>query len=985
MSASKQPENLPENTMNLTVSHPKIPTATYRLQFNNTFTFIDAAQIVPYLHALGITDCYASSYLMAVPGSPHGYDIVDPTTLNPDLGTEQDFQLLAGLLAQHDMGQILDIVPNHMGISKSCNAWWQDVLENGPSAHYASFFDIDWRPVKAELEGKVLLPILGEQYGTVVENQEIILEYHEGRFFFRYFDHQLPVDPKHSAMILALRLDELISRAQSDDLHVQELQSILTALRHLPDRNEADPAQVAERYREKEIIGRRLSRIMNESQTVQKFIQDNVTIYNGTKGDSKSFDLLDQLLSHQVYRLAYWRVASEEINYRRFFDINELAAIRMEDPAVFLSSHELILRLLKNGAATGLRIDHVDGLYDPSTYLGQLQAWAKTNLAPSAGEAERPLFLVVEKILTKEETLPVQWPVYGTTGYDFLTLVNGLFVDGSHEQAFNRVYARFIGNHLSFEDCAYESKQLIMRASMSSEINVLGYQLNHLSEMNRRFRDFTLNSLIHAIREIIACFPVYRTYVTPGEEPVMDRDRSYIRLAVSRAKRKNPALSGLVFDFVQEILLKQASYHTERERHDQLRFAMKFQQITGTVMAKGAEDTACYVYNRLASLNEVGGDPLQFGISVQTFHERMRQRRAHWPASMCTTSTHDTKRSEDVRARINVLSEIPQDWKARILRWSALNKGYKTEVDGMLAPDRNEEYLLYQTLIGAWPFHAMDEDECKSFSDRIQAYMAKALKEAKIHTSWVNPNHAYDQAVRDFIERILVRASPNPFLADFLPFQREIARHGVYNSLSQVLLKIASPGIPDFYQGTELWDFSLVDPDNRRPVDYNMRAGFLAGFQSIRGIQGSDQRRFVQELLATVSDGRIKMYMTTVGLHYRRAHASLFLSGEYVPLKVEGTKKKHVCAFARIYEDRAVVAIVPVLLRGLCRETESFPFDPSLWEDTWVIVPSWRPASCYQNLLTGEILSSTETEGKQSLRLAEILGSCPVALLERMT
>jgi (1->4)-alpha-D-glucan 1-alpha-D-glucosylmutase len=971
--------------MNLKVSHPKSPAATYRLQFNNTFTFVDAAHIVPYLHALGITDCYASSYLTAVPGSPHGYDIVDPTTLNPDLGTEQDFHIFADSLAQHDMGQILDVVPNHMGISKSCNAWWQDVLENGPSAHYASFFDIDWRPVKAELEGKVLLPILGEQYGTVVENQEIILEYDEGRFFFRYFDHQLPVDPKHSAMILALRLDELISRTQSEDLHVQELQSILTALQHLPDRNEADPAQVAERYREKKIIKRRLSRIMIESQTVQKFIQDNVAIYNGTKGDSKSFDLLDQLLSYQVYRLAYWRVASEEINYRRFFDINELAAVRMEDPAVFLSSHELILQLLKSGAATGLRIDHVDGLYDPSTYLGQLQTWAKTNLAPRGEETERPLFLVVEKILTKEETLPVQWPVYGTTGYDFLTLINGLFVDGSHEQAFNRLYARFIGNHLSFEDCAYESKQLIMRASMSSEINVLGYQLNHLSEMNRRFRDFTLNSLIHAIREIIACFPVYRTYVTPGEEPVMDRDRSYIRLAVARAKRKNPALSGLVFDFVQDILLKQASYHHERERHDQLRFAMKFQQITGTVMAKGAEDTAFYVYNRLASLNEVGGDPLQFGISVHTFHERMRQRRAHWPASMCTTSTHDTKRSEDVRARINVLSEVPQDWKARILRWSALNKGYKTEVDGMLAPDRNEEYLLYQTLIGAWPFQAMDEDEYRSFSDRIQAYMAKALKEAKIHTSWVNPNHAYDQAVRDFIERILARELLNPFLGDFLPFQREIARHGVYNSLSQVLLKIAAPGIPDFYQGTELWDFSLVDPDNRRPVDYKMRAGFLAAFQSTCGIQGSDQRQFVQELLATVSDGRIKMYMTTVGLHYRRAHASLFLSGEYVPLKVEGTKKKHVCAFARIYEDRAVVAIVPVLIRGLCRETESFPFDPSLWEDTWVIVPSWRPASCYRNLLTGEILSSTETEGKQSLRLTEILGSCPVALLERMT
>jgi (1->4)-alpha-D-glucan 1-alpha-D-glucosylmutase len=724
---------------------------------------------------------------------------------------------------------------------------------------------------------------------------------------------------------------------------------------------------------------------MDESQAVQAFVQENVAIFNGTKGDSKSFDLLDQLLSHQVYRLAHWRVASEEINYRRFFDINELAAIRMEDPAVFRSSHQLIFQLVKEGAVTGMRIDHVDGLYDPSSYLWQLQTWAKTELVPRAGEAERPLFLVVEKILTREETLPVQWPVYGTTGYDFLALVNGLFVDGSHEQDFNRLYAHFIGNRHSFDDLAYESKQLIMRASMSSEINVLGYQLNHLSEMNRRFRDFTLNSLIHAIREIIACFPVYRTYVTPDEGPVTDWDRSYIRQSVARAKRKNPALSGLVFDFVQDILLKQASFHHERERRDQLQFVMKFQQITGTVMAKGSADTALYVYNRLASLNEVGGDPLQFGISVHTFHERLRQRRAHWPASICATSTHDTKRSEDVRARISVLSEIPQVWKTRVQRWSQLNKGYKTEVDGTLAPDRNEEYLLYQTLIGAWPFRTLGDDEYRNFNDRIQAYMVKALKEAKIHTSWVNPNHAYDQAVRDFVEHILARSGPNPFLADFLPFHREIARYGVYNSLSQVLLKIAAPGIPDFYQGTELWDFSLVDPDNRRPVDYRTRTGFLEDFQPLCAIQGSNQRQLVQDMLATVSDGRIKLYITMVGLHYRRTHAPLFLSGEYVPLKVEGTKKRHVCAFARIYEDRAVVAIVPILVEGLCQETEMFPFSPSVWEDTWVIVPSWRPASCYQNLLTGEILSSTEAEGKQSLRLAEVMGSCPVALLERVT
>ncbi|HXT67126.1 MAG TPA: malto-oligosyltrehalose synthase [Nitrospiraceae bacterium] len=971
--------------MNPPVSHPRIPTATYRLQFNRTFTFVDAMRIVPYLHALGITDCYSSSYLTAVPGSPHGYDIVDPTTLNPDLGPERDYWNFTDSLVRHGMGQILDVVPNHMGISQSCNAWWLDVLENGPGSRYATFFDIDWHPVKAELQGKVLLPILGEQYGTVVEKQEIRLEYDEGRFVIRYGDHQLPIDPKHSVLILILRLDELIGRVGMGDPYVQEYQSILTAFRHLPTRNDLDPARVEERYREKEIIRRRLARIMNESQAIQAFVGENVTIFNGTKGDAKSFDLLDQLLSQQVYRLAHWRVASDEINYRRFFDVNDLAAIRMEDPTVFHSSHQLIFQLLKERAVIGLRIDHVDGLYDPSTYLWQLQTWAKHELFPDAGEDARPLFLVVEKILTRDEPLPTQWPVCGTTGYDFLTLVNGLFVDSSHEQSFTTFYARFIGTRVSFDDLAYEAKQLIMQASMSSEINMLGYQLNHLSEMNRRFRDFTLNSLIHAIREIIACFPVYRTYVTADEIPVMDRDRSYIRLAVTRAKRRNPALSGLVFDFVQELLLKEVSYHNSGERRDQLQFVMKFQQITGAVMAKGTEDTAFYNYNRFVSLNEVGGDPLQFGLSVPIFHERMHQRRALWPANICATSTHDTKRGEDVRARINVLSEMPQVWKAHVLRWSQLNKRFKTETDGTLAPDRNEEYLLYQTLIGAWPFRTPNEEEYRSFCERIQTYMAKAMKEAKAHTSWVNPNRAYDQAMHNFIEHILDRSGPNLFLADFLPFQEEIGRFGVYNSLAQVLLKISAPGIPDFYQGSELWDLNLVDPDNRRPVDYGLRAGLLADLQSLGCAQGSDRRRLVQELLAMAADGRIKLYVTMVGLDYRRSRACLFLHGEYVPLQAGGAMKTHVCAFARIHEDRAVVVVIPVLVKGVCQDAEHAPLGSGVWKDTWVTVPSWRPASGYQNMFTGETLFSTEVEGKQSLRVADVFSSCPVALLERMS
>jgi (1->4)-alpha-D-glucan 1-alpha-D-glucosylmutase len=970
--------------MNLPVSHPRIPTATYRLQFNRSFTFVDAMKVVPYLHALGITDCYSSSYLTAVPGSAHGYDIVDPTSLNPDLGTERDYRNFTDSLVRHEMGQVLDVVPNHMGIAHSWNAWWLDVLENGPGSRYAAFFDIDWHPVKAELEGKVLLPILGEQYGTVVENQEISVAYHEGRFVVRYGDYRLPIDPKHSVMILILRLDELIGRVGMDDPSVLEFQSILTALRYLPTRNDLDSARVEERYREKEIIRRRLARIMAESHAVQAFVRENVAILNGTKGDAKSFDLLDQLLSHQVYRLAHWRVASDEINYRRFFDVNELAAIRMEDPVVFHSSHQLIFQLLRERVVTGLRIDHVDGLYDPSTYLWQLQTWAKHELCPHADDDARPLFLVVEKILTRDEPLPTQWPVCGTTGYDFLNLVNGLFVDSSHEQSFNALYARFIGTRVSFDDLAYESKQLIMQASMSSEVNVLGYQLNHLSEMNRRFRDFTLNSLIHAIREIIACCPVYRTYVTADEEPVLDRDRSYIRLAVTRAKRRNPAVSGLVFDFVQALLLKEVAYHNARERRDQLQFVMKFQQITGAVMAKGTEDTAFYMYNRFVSLNEVGGDPRQFGLAIPVFHERMRQRLALWPANINATSTHDTKRSEDVRARINVLSEIPLVWKAHVQRWSQLNKRFKTEVDGTLAPDRNEEYLLYQTLIGTWPFATPDDGEYRSFCDRIQTYMAKAMKEAKVHTSWVNPNAAYDQAMRDFIDRILDRSGPNLFLADFLPFQEVIARYGIYNSLSQILLKIAAPGIPDFYQGSELWDFSLVDPDNRRPVDYGLRTRFLAEIQSRCSAESHDTCRLLQELFATVSDGRIKLYITMVGLQYRGRHRGLFLQGEYVPLEAGGAQKKHVCAFARVHEDRVVIVVIPVLVKSLCEDPDDVPLSSGVWKDTWVTVPSGKPSSGYQNVFTGERLFSTDIEGKQSLRLADIMNSCPVALLERM-
>lgn len=957
---------------------PRVPVSTYRLQLSRAFPFKAATAIVPYLSALGITDCYPSPYLKATPGSEHGYDVVDPTVLNPELGTEDEYREFIRSLHAHQMGHILDVVPNHMGIGRSANVWWLDVLENGPSSRYAHLFDIDWHPVKRELENKVLLPILGDLYGTVLENQEIVLLYEEGRFFIRYYDHRLPVGPKSATMVLTHRLDELIAEAGASSPHVQELQSIVTALRNLPASTETDPERVEERNRERDIIRQRLATLVRDGATIARFLDDNVRIFNGTKGDPRSFDLLDALLDEQVYRLADWRVAAEEINYRRFFDINELAAVRMEDEAVLQALHMLVFRLVKEGAVTGLRIDHVDGLSDPGRYLREWQTWGQRELG-------RPLFVVVEKILGKDEPLPETWPISGTTGYDFLNLLNGLFVQTTNERAMNETYVRFIRRRISFEDLVYESKKLIMQASMASEINVLGHQLNQLSERDRRSRDFTLNSLTNAIREIIACFPVYRTYITEGPEPLLDRDRAYIRLAVARAKRRNAALSWSVFDFVRSLLLKEWDERTSQNRQEQLRFVMKFQQMTSPVTAKGIEDTAFYRFNRLVSLNEVGGNPESFGVTVTAFHKHLRERQARWPFSLSATSTHDTKRSEDARGRINVLSEIPREWRTSVNRWAKLTRKCKVDVEGQLVPDRNEEYLLYQTLVGIWPLRPVDDAEYRAFCDRIQGYMNKALREGKTHTSWINPDQAYEDAMRKFIDAILDRTTPNAFLDEFLPFQRRVAQWGMWNTLSQVVLKATAPGVPDFYQGSELWDFSLVDPDNRRPVDYEMRASILNELRRGLAERGQDLRPLIRTLLAERIDGRIKLYTTMRALNFRRENHSLFHQGEYIPLEGHGTKQDHCCAFARLHLERALVTVVPRLVVSLTGDAMASPVGSDVWEDTYVTVPSWRPHSPYRNLFTGEGLSTQTVGDRQMLPMADVLREFPVALLERLT
>jgi (1->4)-alpha-D-glucan 1-alpha-D-glucosylmutase len=957
-----------------------LPTATYRLQFNRNFTFDDATKLVAYLHQLGISHCYASSFLTAMPGSMHGYDVIDPTSLNPEIGTEEDFNSFTTALHAQGMGLILDVVPNHMGIGKELNVWWRDVLENGPSSRYADAFDIDWHPIKRELENKVLLPILGDQYGTVLENQELQIVYADGSFTLQYHDRNLPLAPKSWLHILEEGVERLTDREQPS---VIELQSIMTALHHLPSQHERQPERVAERYREKEVIKRRLAALTDQHGAIRDFIEENVRRFNGVKGAPESFDLLDRMLNGQAYRLASWKVASEEINYRRFFDINELAAIRMEDPRVFEEVHQFVLSLVERGLVSGLRIDHVDGLYDPCGYLRQLQEWAKDRV-PAAASAALPLYLVVEKILGLNEPLPDNWPVHGTTGYEFVNLVNGLFVDHRYERQMTETYQRFSGLRDSYEDLVYESKNLIMRMSMASEVNVLGHQLNLLSERDRRSRDFTLNNLTDALREIIASFPVYRTYIAEGHEPLLERDRAYIHMAVARAKRRNPALSGQVFDFIRTILLKQADARTEQDRADQLRFVMKFQQTTGPVTAKGIEDTVFYIYDRLVSLNEVGGAPDQFGLSIQSFHDRMRDRQQRWPLSLSASSTHDTKRSEDVRARINVLSEMPQRWKDAITRWSKYNRRHRTEVDGLSAPDRNDEYLLYQTLIGMWPLTPPDEDGYRALVERAAAYMKKATYEAKRHTSWINPHQGYDEAVHRFVHATLDRERNKLFFDHFLPFQSDIARYGLYNALAQLVVKLTAPGVPDLYQGTELWDFSLVDPDNRRPVDYDQRRRVLQDLEEATRRCDGNRTSLMKELLANSADGRIKAFVTTMGLNCRKQQPEVFASGRYLPLETGGSKGRHVCAFARIHEERVIVVAVPRLIVGLLGEHLTPPVGKAIWDDTWVEVPEGHPSDDrYRNLLTGEGLAAAAVGSPRTLLAADIFQVSPVAVLER--
>lgn len=976
---------------------PKIPSATYRLQFNSQFTFRDAVRIISYLHDLGISDIYASPYFRAKLGSRHGYDIIDHNALNPELGTEEDYREMIGELRRHGMGQVLDIVPNHMCVDSPENMWWTDVLENGPSSPYARYFDIDWAPVKKELKDKVLIPVLGNQYGDALENQEVRLGYEEGAFFVRYYDHRFPVRPQTYVPVLAHRLPELQTVLPAGHSDLEELLSIITALRHLPSYTETDPDRIAERHREKEVIKRRLGTLVAGSSAVREHLDQNIRLFNGIKGDPRSFDLLDELLSQQIYRLSYWRVATEEINYRRFFDVNGLGAIRMEQSDVFEATHALLFQLIGDGSVTGLRVDHPDGLYNPVEYFHRLQRGCFLRLAAgTAGiprseqydrmyledPAYRPFYIVGEKILTKSERMPEDWPIFSTTGYVFLNSVNGIFVDDGNARSFDRIYETYTRSKRPPASVFTGNKKLVMQVALSSEVNTLAHYLNDLSEKNRHTRDLTLNSLRNAIIEVIAAFPVYRTYTNTWT--VTDHDRQVIEIAVSRAKRLNPAISTSIFDYLKDVLLLRFPPEApDGEKAAWLDFVMRFQQLTGPVMAKGVEDTAFYVYNRLVSLNEVGGMPERFGIPLETFHGQNIERRKCWPHALITTDTHDTKRSADVRARINVLSEMPDEWAGRIRAWARMNRKHKGAVEGGEAPDRNEEYLLYQTLIGVWPPAREESSETDSVVQRVRDYMIKASREAKVNTSWISPNEAYEQSMSTFVERILQRRTDNAFLNDFLPFQRMIAHYGLYNSLSQTLLKICSPGVPDFYQGTEHGNFSLVDPDNRRSVDHDTLKNMLAALKDREAREAAVGLAW--DLSLNKEDGRIMLYLVYKALNYRKANRALFEQGEYLPLAAEGVLAGSICSFARKTAGGMVAVAVPRFLTKVISGGASVPFGKAVWGDMHLVLPEGEERSTFRNVFTNEILSAVTREGRTGLPVAGVFSCFPAAMLERMS
>ncbi|QNI34334.1 malto-oligosyltrehalose synthase [Alloacidobacterium dinghuense] len=973
-------------------SDARAPLSTYRVQMHSQFTFADAQKILPYLERLGISDLYSSPIFEARPGSQHGYDVIRHDRLNPELGGDDGFSELSCALRVANMGLLLDIVPNHMGISNN-SVWWQDVLENGRASEHATFFDIEWEPLKPDMRGKLLLPILGKQYGEELEDKKIQVAFEDGHSRIRYYEHIFPIAPRTIPLLFPEEDD-------SKDGVPQSFRDLLKELAHIPPHDTADPNLAIQRRAQLADLRPRLQQALlsAELQPALKRAEERV---NGVEGKPESFDLLHALLEIQPYRLAYWRVSGEEINYRRFFDVNDLVGLRMEDPEAFAQTHSLVRKLLATQQVTGLRIDHCDGMFNPRQYLIRLQLLyvASQCAGPTAKdpvgengieleirealhgydwtESRGPLYTVVEKVLEPREALPREWPVSGTTGYDFLHLVNHVFIQPQNETRFDALYTKILGREVDPSELIYRSKLQVMQTSLASEVYVLINLLNHLASNDRRARDFTESILESVIRETIACFAVYRTYFDDRGQ-YTERDIAFIAQAIWRAKYRNPDIDVSAFEFLQNTLL--LGDPNDEKYPARLYFALKFQQLTGPVMAKGVEDTAFYVYTRFLSANEVGSSIKAFGISSDLFHATNQDRLLNTPDTMLATSTHDTKRSEDVRNRLNVLSEMPTQWSSIIRRWVRMNARHKGKLaDGRIAPDANEEYLIYQTIIGAWPWQMETMDDREDFLERVKQYCAKALNEAKVNLSWINPNPAYLEAVNNFLTAILLpeeRARETRFVQTLKAVLPALQLFGAVNSLAQVVLKIASPGVPDFYQGSELWDLSLVDPDNRRPVDYALRQQTLDGLLELHEREGA--AAVCSEVLRTLHDGRIKLWTMHRALCTRRELHSVFRHGEYIPLNVEQEKHSNAIAFLRQSRStkRSVLIVVP---RFACSLTHAKPHLPlaEVWDKAVLSIPD-QTLREFINVFTGKEIQADET---CRLNLSDIFADFPVAML----
>ncbi|XHX80047.1 MAG: malto-oligosyltrehalose synthase [Stenomitos frigidus ULC029] len=926
----------------------RIPVSTYRIQFRQEYDFAAAMAIVPYLAALGISDLYASPIFKAKAGSSHGYDVVDPTQLNPELGDREAFDLLTGTIQQHHMGWLQDIVPNHMAYD-SQNLWLMDVLENGSDSDSFDYFDINWKHIYEEIRERVLAPLLGNLYGDCIENGEIKLAYDETGLSVNYFSLRLPVRIESYTRFITYNLGQLTKSLGRRHPDFVKLLGILYLIKNIPSE-----AKGRERYDQVAFVKGLLWELHEQNEAVKELFAANIQSFNGEVGNPESFNLLDSLLSEQFYRLSFWKVGAEEINYRRFFTVNELISVRVEEAKVFHKTHSLISQLVEEGVFTGVRIDHIDGLFNPVAYLERLHE--------KIGDA----YITVEKILELTEALPSNWQIQGTSGYEFLNYVNGLFCCADHEAAFDRFYTTFTGVTATYDRLSAEKKWLIIEKNLAGDVENLAQRLKRIAGQTRLGGDFTAYGLKRALSEILARFPVYRTYIT--SDAVSETDQQVIRAAIAAAKPQIPLLLREL-EYIEAILLrKDEDYLTDDQKADRLDFIMRMQQLTGPLMAKGIEDTLLYGYNRLLSLNEVGGNPSHFGINLAQFHAFNEQKADHWLHSMNTTSTHDTKRGEDVRARLNVLSEIPDVWAEQVKKWAEINFSKKVRLGARTIPDRNDEYFLYQTLIGSFPF---DEAEFPAFVDRLKDYLIKAVREAKVHTAWLRPDSEYENGFIAFAETLLEAPETNEFLAQFRPFQATIAEYGILNSLSQVLLKNTAPGVPDLYQGDEFWNLSFVDPDNRRPIDYQQRMEVL---EQIQAKLPHDPLTLIDHLFEARTTGNIKLFLTYQLLQARNAFANLFQQGDYQPLEVAGDLQNHLVAFARTVKGQTAIAIAPRFFTSLVQPGER-PLGMAVWQDTQLLLPSGFP-STWKNVITAQSMQSQET-----IAIGEALQHFPVALL----